>query len=219
VSPTYPLELRLQGRRCVVVGGGQVAARKVRALVRAGADVRVVAPQIAPSILSIRQVRCRTQRYRAAVLRGATLVFACTDDPAVNRRVARDARAIGAWVNVADDPENCDFLVPATLERGHFRISISTGGASPQLAATIRRRLESRFGPQYGILVEELRRARATVQKRVADPDRRRRIYEALCTERSIRLISTRDAAAWRSWFEKVLAQHLDANTSPGRPR
>ncbi len=202
---TYALELRLSGRRCVVIGGGAVAARKVRALVRAGAEVHVVAPRIDPAIRDTPGVYCHEQRYTPDTLSGATLVFACADDPAVNGRAARDARAAGAWVNVADDPAACDFFVPASLERGDLRITVSTAGASPQLAATIRKRLESLFGPEHAILVDELRRARAIVQERVADAEARRAIFEALCTESSTRRLAEQGVDAWRAWLEELL--------------
>ncbi len=202
---TYSLELKLAGRTCVVVGGGAVAARKVQALARAGADVLVVAPALDASIRAAANVRIREERYAPSVLAGATLVFACTNDPTVNRQVAEDARAVGAWVNVADDPARCDFFVPACLERGDFRIAVSTGGASPQLAAVVRQKLESAFGPEYAILVRELRRARAVVQERVASPDARRAVFATLCGEDSIRRLAEQGPAAWREWMEAIV--------------
>ncbi len=202
---TYALELRLAGRRCVVVGGGSVAARKVETLARAGADIHVVAPAIDAAIHSLPGVRCHERPYSPDTLEGAVLVFACTNDPAVNRRVADDARAAGAWVNVADDPANCDFRVPASLERGDFRITVSTGGASPQLAANVRRRLEPLFGPEYGALVEELRRARTIVLEQINDSQTRREVFEVLAGEDSIARLASQGVAPWREWFEGVL--------------
>lgn len=211
MASTYAIELRLAGRRCVVVGGGDVAARKVQALATAGADVHVIAPQIDPSIRATPNVTCHDEAFASERLAGAVLVFACTDDPAVNRTVAACARAVGAWVNVADDPAACDFFVPASFERGDFRLTVSTGGASPQLAAVVRQRLESMYGPEYGILVDELRRARAIVRERVTDPAARRAVFATLCEECSITLLSSRGATAWREWFERIVAHRLGA--------
>jgi precorrin-2 dehydrogenase/sirohydrochlorin ferrochelatase len=205
---TYALELKLTGRRCVVVGGGSVAARKVRTLARAGAEVHVVAPRIDAAICATANVQRHEQSYAADVLGGATLVFACTNDAVVNRQVAQDARAVGAWVNVADDPGRCDFFVPASFERGEFRVTVSTGGAGPQLAANVRRKLESLFGPEYGTLADELRRARTIVLEGISDPQIRRDIFETLCGDASIQLLGSQGVTAWREWFERVVRSH-----------
>lgn len=209
MSDTYALELKLAGRKCVVVGGGSVAARKVQTLARTGAEVHVVAPQIDASIRSIPHVQCYEEPFAAEILRGATLVFACTDQPGVNREVAEAATAVGAWVNVADDPGRCDFFVPASLERGEFRVTVSTGGASPQLAGSIRRQLESLFGPEYGTLVGELRRARTTVLEQIADPRARREVFETLCADESIERLKTQGVTTWREWVEQIVHTHL----------
>lgn len=208
MASTYALELRLNGRKCLVVGGGEVAARKVRTLAQRGAVVHVVAPTIDASIRATPGVECHAQSYEPALLAGATLVFACTDDAAVNRRVADDARAAGAWVNVADDPDNCDFLVPASLDRGDFRVTVSTAGASPQLAATVRKQLEASFGDEYALLTEELRRARPDVQKRIDDAALRRAVFEALCDDESIRLLKVGDVTGWRARCERLIEYH-----------
>jgi precorrin-2 dehydrogenase/sirohydrochlorin ferrochelatase len=209
MSATYSLEVRLDGRTCVVVGGGAVAARKAKALAAAGAGVHVVAPEIDPAIRELPGVKCLAAPYDVSVLGGAALVFACTDDAEVNARVARDARAVGAWANVADDPVDCDFFGPAVLERGDLRVAVSTGGASPHLAAALRDRLGEIFGPEYALLVEEMRRARAEVLRRVTDPAVRRRIFETLCAECSATLLATRGVAAWREWLERTIRRRL----------
>lgn len=192
-----------------MVGGGAVAARKAEGLVAANAEVHVVAPEIDPAIRRLPGVMCLAAPYGPSVLAGASLVFACTDDAEVNARVARDARAAGAWANVADDPADCDFFVPAVLERGDLRIAVSTGGASPRLAAAIRDRIGEVLGPEYAVLVDEMRRARAEVLRRVADPVARRRIFETLCAECSVGLLATRGVEAWREWLERIIRRRL----------
>lgn len=207
MADTYALELRLTGRKCVIVGGGSVAARKAETLAKTGAELHVIAPEMDDAIRTIPGIHCHAERYHAAVLAGATLVFACTDDATVNRQAADDARAAGAWVNVADDPSYCDFFVPACMERGDLRITVSTAGASPQLAGMIRRRLESSFGPEYAILVRQLRDVRSVVRRRIHDPQARRAVFERLCTDDSIALVSSKGPAAWREWAEKVIEE------------
>jgi precorrin-2 dehydrogenase/sirohydrochlorin ferrochelatase len=135
--------------------------------------------------------------------------LACTDDAATNAAVAADARARHIWCNIADDPELSDFYVPAVLRQGEFTVAIGTAGASPLLAAYVRDQLLSKFGPEFGILIEELGRARQIVQSRVVDPQTRRRVFQTLCTECSIKLLAARDRQAWRHWLERVIEHRL----------
>jgi precorrin-2 dehydrogenase/sirohydrochlorin ferrochelatase len=180
--------------------------------------VHVVAPRIDDAVRAEGSIRLYEQPYAPDVLAGAVLVFACTDDAATNRQVAADARAAGAWVNVVDDPDGCDFFVPASMQRGRLRITVSTGGASPQLAGQIRRRLEELFDETYATLVEELGRARGEVLRRVADPDARRAVFETLCAECSIKLLGQRGVEAWRAWLERIIAHCGGASGSDRGP-
>lgn len=137
----YPVFLDLRGRPVLVVGAGRVGLRKIRGLVEAGAQVTVVAPEGRPELSQL-PVRWRRRRFRRSDVRGHVLVFAATDQRAVNQMVAEEARRLGAWVNVADNVDECDFLVPARVRRGDLQIAVSTGGQSPRLAAELRRKLE-----------------------------------------------------------------------------
>jgi precorrin-2 dehydrogenase / sirohydrochlorin ferrochelatase len=214
--PLYPVELNLAGRPVVVVGGGGVAERKVAGLVEAGAAVRIVSRSFTAGLAERSDVTRVTGPYESSVLEGAVLVFACTDDPEVNARVAADASGRGIWCNVADDPELSDLLVPATVCRGRLTVAVGTGGAAPLLAASIRDRLASNLGAEYGILVDELGRARLIVQERIADPQVRREIFRTLCQDCSLKLLAARDREEWRSWFERVMAHRLLGK--PGDP-
>ncbi len=153
-APTYfPVYLDLRGKRCLVVGGGQVARRKVDALVHSGAQVTVVSPASVPMPDGV----CVVPRpFQTDDLAGAMLVIAATNDPAVNVAVFREAESRGIWVNVVDDPPNCSMIFPAVVRRGALCIAISTGGASPTLARQLREQLETEFGPEYGELIELL---------------------------------------------------------------
>ena len=179
----YPIMLDLSGRRAVVVGGGEVALRKARALAEAGAQVRVVAPDLLPAFTEDGRFECLAERYRKRRLEGARVVVAATDDEAVNRQVAEDARAAGVLVNVVDQPELCDFIVPAQVRRGDLLIAISTGGAAPALAKRLRERLEKEFGPEYATLLEALREVREDMKQRNIPADLRRRIFERLAED------------------------------------
>ena len=148
-NPNYPVSLVLAGRRCLVVGGGHVAQRKVAGLVAAGAAVTVVAPAILAEISSIDAVCSVTRRYHRSDLEGVRLAIACTDDGQVNHQVYVDGEEMGVWVNSADDPVNCAFTLPAVARQGELSVAISTAGRSPALAMWMRRKFEAELDQRY----------------------------------------------------------------------
>jgi precorrin-2 dehydrogenase / sirohydrochlorin ferrochelatase len=155
----YPVNLVVTGRRCVVVGGGHVAARKAEGLKRAGAEVVAIAPEVGPEMRSL-GVEIHERRYVAGDLDGAWLAVVATDDPEVNRRVYADGRAARVWVNAADDPEACSFTLPAVVRQGPVVVAVSTSGYSPALASWIRERISEQLGPEMALLAELLSEAR-----------------------------------------------------------
>ena len=178
-----PVALRVGGRECVVVGGGRVAARKVRLLQQAGAKVKVVAESVAPAIAAL-GVRIVEEAVRREHLQGAFLVVAASDNPSVNRQVAEWAEADGRLVNVVDAPALCSFIFPAVLRRGRLTVAVSTGGASPALAARVRDRLADLLPPQYATYVDILAELRREALQKVREPRRRRRLLQQLAEER-----------------------------------
>lgn len=161
---TYPVNLDLAGERVLVVGGGQVAARKVAGLLRAGAAVTVVAPEAVPEIANDPDLRWHQRSYQRGEAASYKLVLTATDDPGVNRQVARDGRAANVWVNSADDPANCSFTLPAVVTRGDLQLAISTNGRSPAFARWVRKQLESQFTDVYARVIELLAEVRAEAQ-------------------------------------------------------
>jgi precorrin-2 dehydrogenase len=155
----YPIFLDLSGRRCVVIGGGEVANRKARKLLQARARVVVVSPEIGAELESV-AVEIHRRPYREGDLEGAYLAFAATNVRETNAAVAREATERGVPVNVADRPSEGDFALPSTLRRGALQVAVSTGGASPTLARRIRDELEEAFGPEWAGIVETLDTAR-----------------------------------------------------------
>jgi precorrin-2 dehydrogenase/sirohydrochlorin ferrochelatase len=153
----YPVFLDLRGRRCVVVGGGEVALRKVDGLLAAGAKVTVVAPRIheMPPGVTVLQ-----RGFAPADLDGAFFAISATDDRAVNSAVAAEAEARGIPVNVVDVPAESSVILPAVVRRGEFVLAVSTGGASPAFARLLRERLEAEFGEEYGELIAFLKALR-----------------------------------------------------------
>jgi siroheme synthase-like protein len=169
----YPLFVDLAGRSCLVIGGGPIAAGKVKGLLAAGAAVTVVSPTLVDALAdAVRagRIACRDRPYRDGDLAGFALAFAATGDVAINAAVAGEGRRTGVWVNAVDDPAHCDFIVPAVLRRGALTVAVSTGGASPALARAVREELEHHLGDEYAALVDvagEVRRALRLGQRRV----------------------------------------------------
>lgn len=208
----YPAFLDLRGKLGVVVGGGTVARRKVTLLLSAGARVRLVGPWVTGSPGGAgSSLEIVARRYRAADLDGAFLVFAATDDPAVNREVAQEARARGILVNVADDPTLCDFIVPSVVSRGDLQIAVSTGGASPALAGHLRGELERVVGPEYAELAAVLRSVRKRVLREIVDREQRRAVFGQLVRSDLLALIRAGDRAAVRARVEAVLREHQES--------
>jgi len=163
----YPVNLLVAGRRCVVVGAGRIAARKIEALLDAGADVHVVAPELGDAVsawVDAGRITATARAFAPADLDGAWLATAATPDPAVNRAVFEAGEARRIWVNSADDPEHCSFTLTSVVRRGDLVITIGTGGRSPALAAHLKRRLGDELGPEYGTLLDLLSEAREALR-------------------------------------------------------
>ncbi len=159
----YPISLNLESRLCLVVGGGKVAERKIKALLAAGAAVRLVSPDATPNLAALAtdgKLDWRREAYAADgtdTRDGVFLVMACTDNRAVNAEVTRNAQAQQLLVLCADDPAAGNFVSAAQITRGDLVLTVSTGGGSPTLAAVLRERLEAEFGPEWGTVSEASR--------------------------------------------------------------
>jgi siroheme synthase-like protein len=216
----YPIQLNLEDRTCLVVGGGAVAARKVGGLLEAGARVRVVSPRLAPELQAraeAGEIEARLADYAPEHLDGVVLAFAATDDRSVNAQVAADAEARGIPVNVADSPEESRFLVPSVVRRGALCLSVSTGGNSPMLAARLCDELEARFGPEYGDFVELLGQMRSYIKERTRDVSRRRAAFARLLDAEAELRVALRAGPpeAARTLAEALVAEALGTGPPP----
>jgi precorrin-2 dehydrogenase/sirohydrochlorin ferrochelatase len=207
---TYPVCLiGMQARRTVVVGGGTVAARKVKDLLEAGTQVTVISPKLTTELQSLvdeEQVTLIRRPYRAGDLSEAFLVIAATDSGYVNQKVWHEAEQVGCLVNVVDDPAHCNFIVPAVVRHGDVTIAVSTGGASPALARRLRERLERLIGPEYGQLASLLAELRPQVQSRYKDQAERRRAALRLVDSDLIETIKRADMEAARARARELLS-------------
>ncbi|MEJ2210267.1 MAG: bifunctional precorrin-2 dehydrogenase/sirohydrochlorin ferrochelatase [Anaerolineae bacterium] len=173
----YPLTLvGLADSRCLVVGGGRVAARKVTTLVEAGARPVLIARALCAELqarAAAGEIEALRRDYQRGDLAGARLVIAATDDEAANEAVWQEAREVGCLVNVVDDPARCNFHVPATVRRGALTVAVATGGNAPALARRIRQELEERFDPAYEAYLDLLGELRPAILARVPASERR----------------------------------------------
>jgi siroheme synthase-like protein len=180
----YPLLLELQGRRVVVVGGGAVGERKVEGLLAVGADVTVVSPDVTPALkrhAEAGRVTLIERAYRDGDLAGAALVFTALGASRATAPVAAEAHRRGIWLNAADDPTHCTFILPAVLRRGPLTISVASGGATPALTRALREHLDTALGPEWGVLAELAAAARRELRAsgRAADGESWRRALAA----------------------------------------
>jgi len=211
----YPMMIDLTGRRCLVVGGGTVAERKVASLLAGGGDVIVVSPALTSGLMERFQsgeIECRFRPYRSEDGEGCFLVIAATDNEAVNRQVFEDARVRGQWINVVDRPDLCNFIVPSAVRRGKLTIAVSTAGASPSLAKEIRKRLESEYGPEYELFLDLLVEMRKRIQSEVDDTQLRYRLMANLVRDEWIRLCKEDPGQARKrmeEWVNRTILEEM----------
>jgi siroheme synthase-like protein len=158
-----PVALEVEGRAILIVGGGEVAARKAAAFAECSAAVTVVSPHLKQGFPTVRHL---ARKYESGDIEGFTLVCAATDSRQVNAQVAADAKAAGIWCNIADDPQGSDFHTAATVRRGEIAVGINSGGASPVLARHLKRKIEQAVGNEYAELLEIATSYRIDVKKR-----------------------------------------------------
>jgi siroheme synthase-like protein len=163
LPPLYPVNLVVDGRPCLVVGGGAVAAHKAEGLLACGAEVHVVAERVGPEMRAL-PVTWEERSYGRGEAAGYRFVVAATDAPDTNAAVFEDGEAAGVWVNSADDPAHCSATLPAVVRRGPLMVTVSTGGRSPALAAWLKERLAAEIGPEYDVLLDLLSDEREAVR-------------------------------------------------------
>lgn len=212
-----PVFLNLKGRSCAVIGGGEVASRKVSLLLNAGAQVTVHAPELGETIrrwANEGKVRHYPQTFQPGALEGCALAIAATDDRAVNRQVSEAARARGIPVNVVDQPDLCTFIMPSIIDRSPVVVAVSTGGASPVLARLIRARLETLIPAGYGRLAQLVSAFRDKVKQRFKYSSRRRQFWEDVLQGPVAELVySGQESAAHKALQERIDA--IDGGKAP----
>ena len=179
----YPLFLAIEGRICLVVGGGAVGERKIRTLLEYGANIRLVARELSVWIAGKHAENLLSwvgTRYERSHLLGVSLAFAATDDMDLNRAIAEDARKLGVWCNMAAEPDLGSFIVPSIVELGALSIAISTSGLSPAVAKVLRQKLEIEFGPEWDFFIRLLGQLRECFKFRGVTEKQARAIFTRL---------------------------------------
>ncbi|MBI4777325.1 bifunctional precorrin-2 dehydrogenase/sirohydrochlorin ferrochelatase [Candidatus Desantisbacteria bacterium] len=188
----YPICLDVKNRRCVIVGGGEVSARKITFLLNCEANIVVISPQINEEINVFaceKRIEWIERGYQAGDLKGAFFVIAATDDPDLNKQISQEARDTGILVNVADSEEDSTFILPAVLSRGSLSIAVSTEGKSPALAKKIRNDISGMFGKEYIRFVDLLGSLRQTVKATFDNQSKRSIIWNKLLNSELLELL------------------------------
>ncbi len=211
--PFYPCFINLEKRNCLVVGGGNVARRKVETLLESGAQVTVIAPEIETSLYKTAEKSPLTllrKPYERADIEGRFLVICATNNEEVNKQVYEDADSRNILVNIVDVPHLCSFYVPSRFSRGDLSFAISTHGSSPAMARKIRKELEKHFGNEYAVMLEILKEQRESLKERCDDTSKRGDILKKLVNETNILGIAKEEGAERAKAFaEEFISEQL----------
>ena len=207
----YPIFLELSGRRVVVIGGGTVALRKAQSLLAAGARLVVVSRQIDDRLTALcagSDAELIKSRYSKDYRAGAVLAIAATNDHQLNKRIYKDCQELEILCNIVDEPQLCDFFVPAVVKRGDLQIAIGTEGQSPAYAGHIRKKLEKIFTEKHGQFLAELETLRKRIIKDMPDQSCRKALLGELVDDESFEYFVQNGPAAWHERAEKLTTQY-----------
>ena len=188
----YPINLRIAGKKCIVIGGGDVACRKVKSLLAAGVEVTVLSPELTTELAEMvekKQFNYIARPYQKGDLDGFFLVICATDVSSVNEAVAKEAEEAGILANVVDVPELGNFSVPAQIKRGDLLLTVSTGGKSPAMAKKLRQELDKQYGEEYGEYLDLIDKVRREIKQRLATSKERELFWRETIDENVLALL------------------------------
>jgi precorrin-2 dehydrogenase / sirohydrochlorin ferrochelatase len=215
MSSFYPILVDLQGKKALVVGGGEVAQRKIGTLLHYGAFVQVVARELTAELEQLRsgkRIMFLGREFSEAYLEGAFLVIAATDDAFLNRRVSQEAQKKGLLVNAVDQPADCNFIVPSVLTRGDLLIAVSTSGKSPAFARKVRVELERHFGEEYGFFLTLMGNLRKEIMRLGLSQEENKRAFEELVYSDLLQAIREKEWDLASQIIEKVWGRPVSKN-------
>ena len=202
MSSLFPMFVKLEGKRCLVVGAGRVGEPKIGGLIDTGACVHVIALEASDAVKAWAQagkIRLELRAFSVGDLDGALLAVVATASRALNGSIYREAQRRGVLCNVVDDPEYCDFYYPAVVRRGDLQIAISTSGQSPSLAQKLRQQLERQFGPGYARWIAELGETRKLVLASDLNPERKSALLHSLASREAVKAALVEESAKLES--------------------
>ncbi|MCX5857496.1 MAG: bifunctional precorrin-2 dehydrogenase/sirohydrochlorin ferrochelatase [Deltaproteobacteria bacterium] len=203
----YPVNLDITNRRCVIIGGGDVAERKAERLIECGAQVTIVSPLLTPLLeerKKARQIVHVDKDYEEKTLHGAFMVIGATDRNEINAQISQDALSLGILVNIVDDPDKCNFILPSLVQQGDLSIAISTGGKSPALAKKLREDMQQQYGPEYQVLLRIMGSLRKKVLTQSDAPEDNKALFVDLVHSDILQAI--RDGN--RDLVNKIIYEH-----------
>ena len=206
----YPVFLDLDKTRCLVIGGGTIAERKVEALLAAGGEVTLISPELTAALRVLEaagRLTVQQRPYQRGDLKAVSLVIAATDDPALQRQIAVDAKQANILCNIADQPALCSFIVPAVVQQGDLTIAVSTNGASPALAKKIRQDLAEQFGPEYAVALRLLRRIRERLMHEHRSAEDRQRLLTGLAESSLLDYLRDRQTDKLDALLQRTLGE------------
>ncbi|MCX7766322.1 MAG: bifunctional precorrin-2 dehydrogenase/sirohydrochlorin ferrochelatase [Candidatus Sumerlaeia bacterium] len=209
----FPLLLNIEGKKCLIVGGGRVAYRKAKIMLSFGAKVTIIAPQLSRTIKLLARnphLVLKQRKVKRTDLRGAELVFSATNDTQLNARIASWAKADSIPVNVVDSPELCTFIMPAILQRGALQIAISTAGEFPALAQKIRNELAHLFPPDFSAFLKLLGKYRRKLIKSKYDEQTKKTLLSKLCSDYIYRLFKRKGRKFTENFISNLLESYED---------
>ncbi|MGD9008223.1 MAG: bifunctional precorrin-2 dehydrogenase/sirohydrochlorin ferrochelatase [Desulfobacteraceae bacterium] len=209
----YPVNLDVKERNCLVVGGGRVGTRKVKTLLACGARVTVISPEATPELEALAgqgRIQWRTRDYQASDLDDTFLVIGATDDQRLNRKIHHDAEMVQRLCNIADQPDLCNFILPAIMRQGDLMITVSTGGKSPAFAKHLRQQLEKDYGPEYGALLQLMGAIRKRLLAEAHAPEAHKPLFEQLIAGGLLEMIRSDDRININSLLTRVLGPGFD---------
>ncbi len=206
----YPVNLDIRNRKCLVVGGGAVGTRKVMTLLDCGAKVTVVSTDVAEKLQELSDndiIKLKKRPFQISDLDEMFLVMGATDNQEINREIHSEAERLGVLCNIADRPEDCNFILPAIVNRGDLIIAISTSGKSPAFAKKIRKDLERVFGTEYAEFLKLMGEIRNKLLSEDHEPEAHKHLFEKLIQRNLVKMIKDRDIAAVNSLLFEILGE------------
>jgi len=188
----YPVNLDIQNRSCLVVGGGSVGTRKVTTLLNCSAQITVVSPEATARLVEMAasgSIELKKRAFRPSDLDGMFLVVGATDNEDLNREIHKGAERLGLLCNIADRPEACNFILPSIVNRGDLIIAISTSGKSPAFAKKLRKELEKKFGKEYAEFLKLMGAIRKKLLSQKHEPEAHKHLFEQLIDKGLLALI------------------------------